>query len=367
MIRRLPSDLGLIVGLLLATRAAMIAVDAFAGAFVRLNAGSCHACMPTGVDALDDWARWDGRWYVEIAEHGYTYDPNAQSSVAFFPLFPALIRLVTLPFGNDHVAFIVAGLIISNVALVAALYAMARFARTEVGAAAAQRVPIVLLVWPTTVFLSAAYPESLMLALAAFSFLAARERRWWPAGILAALATLTKPFGITVAGGLLLEAARQGREGRRALLPLALSPLAALGWWAYLTAITGEPWAFFLTQTQFRHHPALFGAVGELFDQTAYSFPYFVGLLFAVTCVLVVVGWRRLSSSVAAQGTLMLAFMLGNGTLSSSMRYELNVIAAFLVVATLLRGRLTAIAFVAVSLALALLLAAMFSLQYWVG
>ena len=104
MIRRLPADVSAALVLFLVTRAAITAVESFAGAFVRLNGGACNACMPSGIDPLDDWARWDGRWYVEIAEHGYTYDPNAQSSVAFFPLYPALMRLLTLPFGTDHTA-----------------------------------------------------------------------------------------------------------------------------------------------------------------------------------------------------------------------------------------------------------------------
>ena len=367
MIRRLSAELAPLLVLFLATRAAIIAVESFAGALVYLNVSGCHACSPTGIDPIDDWARWDGRWYVAIEEHGYTYDPDAQSSVAFFPLFPVLVRILTLPFGTDHTALVLGALLISNVSLIVALYVLTRFARTEIEERDAQRIPIVLLVWPSTVFLSAAYPESLMLLLASLSFLAARSKRWWPAGIFSALATLTKPFGITVAAGLLLEAARQRREGRRALLPIALSPIVAIGWWAYLTAVTGEPWAFFLTQTKFRHHPALFGAVGELFDPTAYSFPWFVGGLFAITCILVIVAWRRLSSGVAAQGTLMLAFMLGNGSLSSSMRYELNVVAAFLVVAMLIRGPRLRIAIIAVSFVLALLFAAMFSLQYWIG
>ena len=358
-------DLGQSLVLLLVTRAAIIAVNGFAGAFVALNTGSCHACMPTGIDGLDDWARWDTRWYIDIAEHGYHYDPGTQSSVAFFPLYPLLLRIAVLPFGTSHVALVVAGLLISNLALVGALVAITRFARTELSDAAAQRVPVVLLVFPTTVFLSAAYPESLLLLLGVLALSAARAGRWGRAGILAALAALAKPFGIVIAAALLLEAARQ-RDGRRAL-PLVLAPIAGLGWWIYLTALTGEPWAFFLTQSQFRHSPAVFGAVGELFDPTAYSFPYFVAGLFALTTVLVVVGWRRLTSTVAAQGTLMLAFMLAGGTLSSSMRYELNVLPAMLMLAALVGRRWVRIVVVAVSLTLALILAAMFSLQYWIG
>src|SRR6266542_2051000 len=104
-----------------------------------------------------------------------------------------------------------------------------------------------------------------------------------------------------------------------------------------------------------------------LLAPTAYSFPYIVAALSVLTCVLVTVSWRRLGSSVAAQGTLMIAFMLGNGTLSSSMRYELNVIPVFLVVPLLLRERRGTAVFVGASMALALVLAAMFSLQYWIG
>ena len=39
------------------------------------------------------WARWDSGWYLDIAEHGYSFVPGKQSNVAFFPLYPDLIRL----------------------------------------------------------------------------------------------------------------------------------------------------------------------------------------------------------------------------------------------------------------------------------
>ena len=47
----------------------------------------------TGVPRwLTGWANWDGGWYLAIAEHGYAYVPDGQSSTAFLPLYPLTIR-----------------------------------------------------------------------------------------------------------------------------------------------------------------------------------------------------------------------------------------------------------------------------------
>jgi len=43
---------------------------------------------------LGNWLRWDGWWYVNIAEHGYSYRPGHMSAVAFFPVYPLVVRAV---------------------------------------------------------------------------------------------------------------------------------------------------------------------------------------------------------------------------------------------------------------------------------
>src|SRR4051812_26396195 len=35
---------------------------------------------------------WDGRWYTQVASHGYLLVPGHQSDPAFFPLYPILLR-----------------------------------------------------------------------------------------------------------------------------------------------------------------------------------------------------------------------------------------------------------------------------------
>ena len=55
--------------------------------------------MLGGIEAkLEDnsYITWDAGWYLSINVHGYSWNPDHQSSVAFFPLFPFLWKLLCL-------------------------------------------------------------------------------------------------------------------------------------------------------------------------------------------------------------------------------------------------------------------------------
>jgi len=39
-------------------------------------------------------SKWDGGWYESIAGSSYYFSHSAQSNVAFFPLYPLLVKLV---------------------------------------------------------------------------------------------------------------------------------------------------------------------------------------------------------------------------------------------------------------------------------
>jgi 4-amino-4-deoxy-L-arabinose transferase-like glycosyltransferase len=44
---------------------------------------------------------WDAGWYMDIVQHGYNYNgnPNLQQNIAFFPLYPIIMKLFSLLFG----------------------------------------------------------------------------------------------------------------------------------------------------------------------------------------------------------------------------------------------------------------------------
>ncbi len=77
--------------------------------------------------------------------------------------------------------------------------------RLDFDRATAARAVLYLLVFPTTLFLSAVYAESLFLALTVAAFYHARRGQWWIAGALGGLAALARPHGVLLALPLAVE------------------------------------------------------------------------------------------------------------------------------------------------------------------
>jgi hypothetical protein len=133
--------------------------------------------------------RKDAIFYVWISEHGY-HAPDRPPG--FFPLYPLLIKVVAFPV-RDHV---VAGLIVSLVAFGAAMVLLYALADIEIGPEAARRTVLLMAFFPTALFLSADYTESLFLALSLACLLAARTERWALCGIAGAFASATRNTGL---------------------------------------------------------------------------------------------------------------------------------------------------------------------------
>ncbi len=347
----------------LLTRALVVAVALAATAFVPLSAVCRNACHASSIPLLDVASRWDADPYLVIARDGYHAD--APSHVAYFPLYPFLMRIAAGLFGGDD-AYLAAGVVISNLALFAAVAYFARSVMLDHDTPTATRSAVYLLVFPTTVFLSAVYAESLFLALAIAATYHARRREWLLAGALAALAALTRPFGAVVALPLAMEAL--GRPvAIRGLAATLLAPAAFFAWLAVLWLITGDPRALLTAQAQWGTRPGLSLQVfADLFDPAVYSFPYFVLAFTVFIGALVVISWRVLRPSLAAFGTVVFLVAISTGSLTSAPRYYLAVFPAFIALALIAPAWLGRL-YVALSVAIGALLTAMFAQWYWIG
>jgi hypothetical protein len=201
------------------------------------------------ISYLARWNQWDTVHYTTIAQFGYDGNPAQPGWVpleAFFPGYPLVLRVVHSATGLNYVA---AGLAISLFAGAVASIALARIALDyagpgDDGAKLAERTVMVFLISPTTVFLSAAYTESLFLALALTAWLAARHGRWGWAGLLAGGASLVKFYGVLLAIALIVEyftqRDRDRDRSRWTALQLAVPFLPFLGYMAWLYHRTGD-------------------------------------------------------------------------------------------------------------------------------
>ena len=181
---------------------------------------------------------WDSLWYLGIAAHGYGrtlhFEPGVvHSDLAFFPLYPALVRAVTAlsPLGGGA-----AGLVVSWLAAATAACGIYALADRLHGRAVATALVLLWGLLPHSVVLSMAYTEPVLTAFAAWSLYAVLGGRWLWAGTLAALAGLARPNGFAVAAAVLAAAAvevwsHRGRVSHRLWTGAALAPL---GWGAYV-------------------------------------------------------------------------------------------------------------------------------------
>lgn len=136
------------------------------------------------------FARWDSVWFLAIAGDGY--DGGARA--AFFPLYPLLVGGVGTVLGSD----LVAGVLVSLVAMLAALVALHRLVSLDFGDRVARGAVLAVAFFPMSFFLSAVYSEALYLALSVGAFLAARRNAWAWAGVLGGCAAATRSAGLVL-------------------------------------------------------------------------------------------------------------------------------------------------------------------------
>ncbi len=219
-------------------------------------------------------ARWDAVWYLVIARHGYHPELGSYTSAraAFFPLYPLGLRLIS-DLGTPP---ILAGVLVSLVALAAALYGIHRLTMLELGieAGAVARLAVLLMAFaPMAFYFSAVYSESLYLALSVGVFWCARQGRWAAAALLAALAGATRSAGIVLLVPVLIFYLYGPREDRAAdfpaarpwvpryrpradLLYVALVPAGIAVYMAYLAVAGGEALMPFHAQEVWSRHLA---------------------------------------------------------------------------------------------------------------
>ena len=90
------------------------------------------------------FARWDAEWYRTIAREGYVYFPGVQSSVAFWPTYPIVIRLLSWVFPTIYIT----GTVITVVSGAVVMVMLRKWAKLFVSPAVAFTAVMLLCVFP---------------------------------------------------------------------------------------------------------------------------------------------------------------------------------------------------------------------------
>ena len=242
-----------IIWLFVATRLILVMVT-YVG-YILLTAPKYSSNPVDIVGILASWNHWDAANYVRIAQFGY----QTPYDVAFFPLFPLLITAFAHILGSW--SYLLVGTIISNAALLGALFVIYQLAVEAGGEQVAHRTLLYLCIFPTAFYFFAPYNESLFLLLTASTFLAMRQQRWWLAGLLGLLAALTRSAGILLVIPYMVElwttresitASRQNMLFR--ILPILLIPLGTALYAIYCWHISGNPLDFIAVQSHWGRH-----------------------------------------------------------------------------------------------------------------
>ncbi|XP_011647407.1 GPI mannosyltransferase 2 [Pogonomyrmex barbatus] len=118
--------------------------------------------------------RWDGEYFLHIARYGYTYE----NTLAFYPLYPVMIRIVAavlikiFPLFNIQSMMIVAAILINFVCFVKStiiLYDLTKyvFQNTTI----AYKTVMLYCINPASIFFSAIYSESMFAYLTFYTML----------------------------------------------------------------------------------------------------------------------------------------------------------------------------------------------------
>ena len=297
--------------------------------------------------ALSVRANFDGIHYLLIAENGYT-----QYQQAFFPLYPLLIRFVTLLTGGNY---LISGLLISRISFVCGLLLLTWVIRKTLPKLSYYALFLFMLTFPTSFFFSSVYTEGLFFFMVVSCIYMLQQKKILYASLIAAAASATRFIGIFLVAPILVTGYPLYflKKKKWVMLLVFLIPFIGLvSYMVFLKATTGDPLYFLNVQPAFgaqrSNHiillPQVYFRYFKIFFLSRINFQYLIAVLeFVVFNIMLVltslelyIQWKRKDSLWIGVGLFSLFNLILptlTGTFSSIPRYSLLCISAFICLA----------------------------------
>jgi hypothetical protein len=294
----------------------------------------------------DAFTRYDSGWYYQIAANGYRFVAGGPAvgmgkpgKIAFFPVYPLLMRYVGRLFGDAPADVYLGGIAVSWIAFALALIAVTALARLDLPGRRAEHAALLVAVFPFAFFYGMVYTEALFLLFTVVSFYGFRTRRWILGGICGGLATATRVNGILMLPALAWiawrSAAPNARDRALALIGLALVVCGVGAYSVYVYRLTGNPFEWAASIQRWGYYPGgspWMAPVRLVRMLVTHPYRYLAGdpmapydTLYGVTGILFVIAvpfvWRRLGAGYGLFMLLNLYLPLSSGAFEGVGRY----------------------------------------------
>ena len=289
---------------------------------------------------LDPWLRWDTVWYLLVAKQGYSI---SGVELAFPPLYPFLIRIIAKLFGGQY---LLASLIISWSSVFGSCFLLeARFTQMTDPKTAVRGIRN-LLIFPTAFFFFAGYTEALFLFFVLLIWRYADRGQWFLAGLVGALATMTRAIGVVLVvpiGLIWLENWR--KNSITDLLSLLLLPIAYFGWSQFASSTFDQSPFNAQTIGWFSHFDwpwvGIIGNLSKVFSlNLSETLSDFLNILVVLVVFYSIIWWlkRKLYPESMFMATFILVSLIkitDTGLLGSVSRFVIPLFPVYLVLAEL--------------------------------
>ncbi|MFA6392413.1 MAG: mannosyltransferase family protein [Patescibacteria group bacterium] len=310
-------------------------------------------------------AQWDSFWLISVVDKGYQYTEGKLSNIVFFPAYPALIKLLSLIFGE----YILSGWVVSAVFLFLAMLMFYKLVH-EFHPKINPYYPIIfLLLFPTAFFLNAVYTESTFLFFSIATFFYLLKRKFWLAGLFGMFAALTRINGILLIIPFIWELYQHLRVSKKTKFTFLSSLLVPLGtaiFFFYHYIRFGDFLLFFKIQKMwgrgFSPDLAIFR-----FDnpQMIVNFALDVSfIIFGIIASIFVI--RRIRTSYGLYTLAAIAVPLISGTIMGIGRFILVLFPLFILPATF-KNEMSRYVWISISSGMLALYTLLFVNNYWAG
>jgi len=322
-------------------------------------------------DLLASWAQWDGGHYINIANNGY----QDLSDFAFFPIYPAMIRFLSVIFNGN---LILSSLIISNFSAVIFIIYFYKLLKEKYSQSIAFASMVTYLTYPFSFYLVASYSESLFLLLLTALIALIFKKKYFLAAALVIPISLTRGIGffasVILIYAYLYKQVIVFQKFKFNLLIILTPFLGITGYLGYLKIIHNNEFLFLTAQSNWQRSiqdplSTVFAYLWSIITLQPRPFNDYIDLILTIGFLLILIlGRKKIPSSWWIFSTLAILIPASTGTLTSMPRYLLGSFGVYVIVGKYFANnpKLAKI-FWTISLVLQVVFSVMFINGYWVA